>query len=112
MADGVHTQLKRGSWTRGIGLSTAGGYRRASRRRGVSFTIELVIRALASGLLGLDGTGLCRDQGPEQLGQESLGRAHVEADTGQLRGRGVARWFVLFVATMPALGHGLPWRLC
>src|SRR5260370_285091 len=56
MADGLHTRLKRGSWTRGISLSTAGGYRRASRRPGVSFTIELVILALASGLLGLDGT--------------------------------------------------------
>jgi len=51
MADGLHTRLKRGSWTRGIGLSTAGGYDAraadaAFPRRAPTFTQADVARAI------------------------------------------------------------------
>jgi hypothetical protein len=105
MANGLHTQLKRGSWTRQISLSTASGYRRASRRRGVSFTIELVIHALANSLLGLDGTAYAATM--DLSNWEVAWTCSYRSDTSQLSGRGRCPgvFFSSFVATMPALGQ-------
>jgi hypothetical protein len=104
MANGLHTQLKRGSWTRQISLSTASGYRRASRRRGVSFTIELVIHALANSLLGLDGTAYAATM--DLSNWEVAWTCSYRSDTSQLSGRGRCPGVFFFIFRRDDAGFG------